>query len=449
MLIAAGILSVVALTVLTAWFVLQEFAYVSASRGRLQARARDGDRAAARAVALTDRLSFVLSGAQLGITVTALLVGYVSEPLLGEGLARALGFTGLAYAARLTISLIVTLVFSTIVQMVLGELAPKNWAIAEPDRLARALARSTTAYLWVAGPLIRVFDGLSNAVLRAVGIEPVEELPQGATSEEFERIVAGSREGGLLDRRLSDLLQHTLRFDDRRVEEVMTPRVDVRTVEAAEPASAVIARFDSGRSRFPVVGETIDDIVGVVGIAEVLEVPATQRDAVTARRIASPAITIPGVLPLPAALEMLRSEQRQLAVVLDEYGGFAGVVTFEDVAEQVTGPIFDEKDRSEPQPERCDGGWLVPGRTRVDELSDSTGVALPETGDASTVGGVVLQRLGSTARRGDRVELPGREASGSERVDVRVCLEVREVRRNVPTAVLMHVTPFESGEAAP
>ncbi len=449
MLIAVGILSVVALTVLTAWFVLQEFAYVSASRGRLRAQAREGDRPAARAAALGDRLSFVLSGAQLGITVTALLVGYVSEPLIGEGLAQALGFTGLSYAVRLTISLVVTLVFSTIVQMVLGELAPKNWAIAEPDRLARALARSTTAYLWVAGPLIRVFDGLSNALLRAVGIEPVEELPQGATSEEFERIVAGSHEGGLMDRRLSDLLQHTLRFDDLRVEEVMTPRVDVHAVRAREPASAVAALLDAGHSRFPVVGESVDDIVGVVGIAELLELPVERRDAVSVGDIASPAVTIPAVLPLPAALEMLRSEQRQLAVVLDEYGGFAGVVTFEDVAEQVTGPILDEKDRGEPRPERRDGGWAVPGRTRVDELADLTGVDLGDTGDASTVGGVVLQRLGSTAHPGDRVEATGREIDGRERVEVRVCLEVRETRRNVPTLVLMRTVPRDVDEDAP
>lgn len=447
MLIGLGIASVLLLTAATGWFVLQEFAYVSVDRGRLRERADTGDVAAGRALRLTGRLSFVLSGAQLGITVTALLVGYASEPLLGEGLAHALDVTGMSYAARLSLALLVTLVFSTLVQMVLGELAPKNWAIAQPERLALGLARSTTAYLWVAGPLIRLFDGLSNRMLHAVGIEPVEELPQGATPEELERIIDESHRTGLVDQRLNDLLQQTLRFREQTVEHVMTPRVDVQVVGAGDPASRVVELLDGGRSRFPVVGEDIDDVVGVVGLHELLTVPACERETTPVSEVATPPVVLPATLPLPDALERLRSARRQLAVVIDEYGGFAGIVTFEDLAEQVVGPILDEDDPAEPGPERLPGGhgWLVPGRFRLADLAALTGWSLPGTSDYSTVGGLVLDRIGRTARVGDEVRVGAHGDGGYEADPVEVRLEVRAVRRHVPDQVAVGPARGEPG----
>ena len=172
MLIFVGLATIIVLTVATGYFVAQEFAYVAVDRGRLRALAEEGDAAAARALKVTSRLSFMLSGAQLGITVTVLLAGYVAEPYLGEGLAALFGVAGLPEAVSLSIALLVALLFATVVQMVLGELAPKNLAIAKPEALARALSRSTLIYLMIFGPLIRLFDATSNRLLRALGIEP-------------------------------------------------------------------------------------------------------------------------------------------------------------------------------------------------------------------------------------------------------------------------------------
>lgn len=448
MLIGLGVLSIFVLTLATAWFVLQEFAYVSVDRGKLQGRADRGDPAAVRALALTERLSFVLSGAQLGITVTTLLVGYVSEPLLGEGIAGALGFTDWPYSARLSLSLIATLMFSTLLQMVLGELAPKNLAIAAPERLARGLSRSTAAYLWLAGPVIRLFDGLSNAVLRRVGIQPVEELPQGATPEELDRIVEESHHGGLVDQRLADLLQHALSFAELRVEQVMTPRVDVQVVRSDAPARRIVELLSTGRSRFPVVDEDIDDVAGVAGVTELLTVPPTERGTRPIAQIASPAVTVPATLPLPDALERLRQERRQMALVIDEYGGFAGVVTFEDLAEQVVGPILDEDDPDEPLPRQLPQGWSVPGRLRLEELEDLTGWCVTDPGDFATVGGLVLDRLGRTAAVGDQVPVSARAGNAFDAPVVALCLQVREVHRHVPHRVVLTEAPAGTARTA-
>lgn len=192
MLILLGLALIIVLTITTGYFVAQEFSYVAVDRDRLRALAAEGDHAAERALRVTGRLSFVLSGAQLGITVTALLAGYVAEPFLGQGLAKVLGLTGLSEAVSLSISVAAALLIATVIQMVLGELAPKNLAIARPEALARALSRTTLIYLMLAGPLIRIFDAASNRLLRRVGIEPVEALPQGATAQDLDRIFASS-----------------------------------------------------------------------------------------------------------------------------------------------------------------------------------------------------------------------------------------------------------------
>ena len=301
MLIASGLLVIFALTVLTGYFVAQEFAYVAVDRGQLQQLADEGDAAAQRALKVTSRLSFTLSGAQFGITLTALLVGFAGEPLLGRGLAELMGFTDLSPAATTSLSVAITLIFATGVQMVLGELGPKNLAIARPVPLARALSRSNLIYLTVAGPIIGLFDRASNRLLRAVGIEPVEELPQGATPEELHRIIDEAHTGGLLDEDLSRLLGRGLAFRKHVAEEVMTPRIDVETVQADEPAARVLELLETGHSRFPVIGRDIDDIVGVIGLHELLAVPAQDRPTATVRDLASDALIIPESLPLPSS----------------------------------------------------------------------------------------------------------------------------------------------------
>ncbi|MEV4638416.1 hemolysin family protein [Actinoplanes sp. NPDC049548] len=431
MLILVGLLLVVVVTAVTGYFVAQEFGYVAVDRSRLRQQAEQGDKAAGRALAVTERLSFVLSGAQLGITVTALIVGYVAEPFLGEGLAGLLGVAGVPAAVSMPVAIVLALVIATVVQMVLGELAPKNLAIARAEGIAKALSRSTLLYLKVFGPVIKLFDAAAAKLLRRVGIEPIEELPEGATEEDLEQIIAESRAEGHLDPELSALLDRGLDFRRRTASEVMVPRVDVHTVQASDPASQVVHLLRTGRSRFPVrSGTGVDEIIGIVGIADILAVPPADRATTPISALAVPPLLVPASLRLPTVLDRLRAGHRQLACVVDEYGGFAGIITLEDIAEELVGPIRDEDDLPEPAPARQDdGSWIVPARWRIDEVADATGVDLPEGTDYDTISGLVMSHLGRVPQVGDSVSLD----SGAD-------LAVLSVDRHVPESVRIVVS---------
>jgi CBS domain containing-hemolysin-like protein len=424
MLIFIGLLLVLAITVVTGYFVAQEFGYVAVDRGRLRSQAAQGDKAAGRALKVTERLSFVLSGAQLGITVTALIVGYVAEPYLGEGLAALFGVAGVPAAIGIPASVVLALIIATVVQMVFGELAPKNLAIARAERLAKALSRSTLIYLTVFGPIIRLFDKAAAGLLRRIGIEPIEELPEGVTEEDLEKIIEESRADGQLDPELSTLLDRGLDFRARTAAEAMVPRVDVVTVASSAKAADVVALLPTGRSRFPVRGSSLDEIVGVVGITDVLTIPPTRRAVVPVADISGEPLFVPSSLRLPAVLDRLRSSHRQMACVADEYGGFAGIITLEDIAEELVGPISDEDDLPEPAPERQgDGSWLVPARWRIDEITDAIGVTLPTSDDYDTLSGLVLARLGRVVEAGDSLTLDS------------LSVRVETVDRHVPQTV--------------
>ncbi|WBB70319.1 hemolysin family protein [Micromonospora sp. WMMD812] len=442
MLIVLGLVLIIVLTAATGYFVAQEFGYVAVDRGKLRQLADDGDQPAARALEVTGRLSFMLSGAQLGITVTALLVGYAAEPFLGEGLADLLGLAGVAESLSLPLSVALALVIATVVQMVLGELAPKNLAIARAEPVARALSRSTLLYLRIAGPAVRLFDRSAVRLLRRVGIEPIEELPSGATPEDLEQIIAESRQEGHLDAEMSNLLDRGLDFRELTAGEAMVPRVDVHTVRADEPVSRVVELLDSGHSRFPVRGaEGVDDLVGVVGIADVLGVHPRQRATTPVSAVAVPPLLVPETLPLPTVLDRLRSGHRQLACVVDEYGGFAGVITLEDIAEELVGPIRDEDDPPERAPARQDdGSWVVPARWRIDEVADSTGITLPEAPEYDTLSGLVMRELGRVPEVGDRLEIDLLADGEDGEVERRALVEVLAVDRHVADSVRLRVS---------
>lgn len=443
LLIVIGLFAIVGLTVATGYFVAQEFSYVAVDRGRLRAMAQQGDAAAQRALKVTARLSFMLSGAQLGITVTALVAGYLAEPYLGEGLADLLGLAGVPRALSLSVSVTFALVFATVVQMILGELAPKNLAIAKSEALAKALARSTLIYLAIAGPVIRLFDATSNRLLRLIGVEPIDELPQGATAEDLDRIIESARERGALDVDTSRLLDHGLEFRSRTAGEVMAPRVDVVTLAGAEPAIRVVELLDTGHSRFPVYGASIDDVLGIVSIAEVRDLDPARRPSTPVRDLAVPAVMLPEALALPLVLERLRAERRQIACVVDEFGGFAGILTLEDIAEELVGDIRDEDDAAESTAvHEADGSWLLPGRWRLDEVADATGVHLPERDRYDTLSGLVLSVLGRLPDVGDKitVALTGTLDSQGRPVPAgHATLRVEQTRRRVPLAVRLTV----------
>jgi CBS domain containing-hemolysin-like protein len=441
-LITIGVLAIVVLTVATGYFVAQEFAYVAVDRERLRVLADEGDAAARRALEVTQKLSFVLSGSQVGITVTALLAGYVAEPFLGRGTAELLGAAGLPEGVSTSISMVTALLFATVVQMVLGELAPKNLAIARPEAVARALSRSTVIYLTVVGPVIRVFDATATRLLRAIGIEPVEELPQGATPEDLDRIIETSSAHGALDARAARLLDHGLDFRTRTAAEVMRPRVDVTSIGAAEPASRVVDLLDTGHSRFPVIGDGYDDVIGLVSINDVVALEPSARGTTPVGDLAVAPVVLPESCTLPQVLDRLKSTHRQMAVVVDEFGGFAGVITLEDVAEELVGEIRDEDDLPEPVIERDGDGWLVPARARIDEVAEATGVRLPEDELYDTMSGLVMTRLGRlpSVKESVDLELPPLLDDDGEPVPQGVArLTVLEVRRRVPEWIALSV----------
>ncbi|WP_022924330.1 hemolysin family protein [Serinicoccus marinus] len=433
LLLLVGVLAIAVIIAANGYFVAQEFAYMSVDRLRLAAEAESGDEAAERALRVTRRTSFMLSGAQLGITVTGLLVGYVAEPLVGRGLSVILGGTGVPEALSITVGTVAALAIATVVQMIFGELYPKNLAIANAGPLARALARSTLIYLAVFGWLIKVFDWSANALLRLVGIEPIHDLDTTATAEDLERIVADSRDSGDLPAELSVLLDRILDFPDQDVEHAQMPRSRVDTIAPATPVGELRELMAHGHTRYPVIDDE-GQPVGVVNLVDVLRHP----DAEHASQIMREPLIVPTLMALPDAVAELSSSGQQLACVVDEWGGFAGVLTMEDLAEELLGEITDEHD--DEVPEGIVGEdehlWRMDGDVHVDELQRALGHDLPE-GDYETVSGLVIAELGALPEVGQTVVVDLAEDPAEmvldERVTRSVEIEVREIDRHVPS----------------
>lgn len=426
---ALGLLAVLVLTAGTGYFVAQEFAYVSADRIALTREAEAGDRRAARALRVLERLSFMLSGAQLGITVTGLVVGFLAEPALAELVRPALTGLGVPESAVGGIALTAAFVLATVVQMVLGELAPKNLALAVPERLAKSLASSTLLYLKAVGPVVAVFDTAANRLLRLVGIEPVEELHHGAGLEELGHLIGESHEHGQLPKETAELLDHALDFSEHTLTEVMVPRVNAAYVRADAPATrAVDLIAELGHSAYPVVGDRDDDVVGVLGVRELMGLSAERIAAARCGELARRPLLLPGTLPLPGAVERLRGADTEFACVLDEHGGLAGIVTFEDIAEELVGELADETDRVEAAATPDGTGWIVDAGHRLDEIEEATGIALPQEEDYETVAGLVVDRLGRFPTVGDRLTVVLPDGG-------RAALDVRGLDRHVPKRV--------------
>lgn len=404
-----GLLAVIALIAANGWFVAAEFAFVSVRLGQLEELAAAGDRRAARGVSVRRRLSFVLSGAQLGITATSLLVGFIAEPVLGDLIEPLVALAGFGEQAASGIALTIGFILATGAQMIFGELAPKNLAIARPLPVAVSLARSTQLFTRLAGPVIRVFDGSANALLRVFGVEVTEEEETRPLSpEELGIIITESTEQGALAPSQAKLLVRVLQFRTLRAADAMVPRNQVVSLPG-EATCAELRRLaaDTGLSRFPVVGEGLDDVRGIVEVRDVLRVDPAVRDRTAVRNLLRPVLAVPESAPLGQLLADLRAAHRQMAVVVDEYGGTEGIVTLEDIVEELVGSIEDEYDLGEPLAQRLgDGAFLVPGSWRLDEVRRETGVELP-AGDYDTLGGLVMQRLGRVPEVGDEVVVAG------------------------------------------
>lgn len=439
--ILLGVLVVLVITLVTGYFVAQEFGYMAVDRSRLRALANTGDRDAQRALKITGRTSFMLSGAQLGITVTGLIVGYVAEPLIGAGIGELLGVAGVPIGVGIAIGTVLALLLATVVQMVFGELFPKNLAIARPEPVARRLALSTQVYLRMFGWLIRVFDAASNALLRALRIEPVHDVEHAATRRDLEAIIDESRDSGDLPPDLSALLDRVLDFTDRQARTAMIPRLHVATVRGDESLARLATRLPAGHSRYPVVGGTVDDVVGVLHLRDLLDVPEADLAERSAGELARPALFLPDSLHLPQVLDRLRDSGQEFACVTDEYGGLAGIITLEDIAEELVGEITDEHDSDDVLIEPSSGpdGWSVPGWMHLEEVERLVDHDLPP-GDYHTIGGLVIARLGRLPRPGDTLTLPLAPRVDDDQPPRQLTITVRAVQRRVPAAVALAVT---------
>ena len=437
LLLLLGILITLVIIAVNGYFVAQEFAYMSVDRNKLGARAAAGDTVAARALAVTKRTSFMLSGAQLGITVTGLLVGFVAEPLIGEALGTLLGGVGISPAVSVTVGTLVALVLATVVQMVFGELYPKNLAIANPEPLARSLARSTTVYLAVFGWLIAIFDYAANALLRLLRIEPVHDVDSSATAQDLERIVSDSRHSGDLPAELSHMLDRILEFPEQNIEHAMIPRSLVATVRPETTIAEVRKMMAQAHTRYPVVDDESQPL-GVIQLADVLGSPLSEENSVT--KLMKPALVLSTLMKLPDALAEITRSRNELACVVDEYGGFAGVLTLEDLAEEIVGEITDEHDKEAAPFVESDGAamWRMSGDVPIDEMHRAIGQQLP-TGDFETVAGLIIAERGSLPTAGDTIyiRLPDDPADLVLDEEVHRSLEIQILRieRHVPSEV--------------
>ncbi|GAA1832374.1 hemolysin family protein [Pseudonocardia ailaonensis] len=401
-----GLLAVVALTAGTAASVASEFSLTALERSQVDAHVAEvGDRRA-RAVQRAHRsLSFQLSGSQLGITVTTLATGYIAEPAIAELIRPALESFGVSAGVSAGAATITSLVIATTVSMVFGELVPKNIAIARPLATARAVVWLQSGFARAFRWLIDLLNRSANAVVRRLGVEPAEELRSARSPHELSSLVRSSAQHGTLDEGTATLLDRSLRFTDRVAEDLMTPRVRVDTLDADDTVADLVALVRrSGHSRFPVHDGDPDVVLGLVHVKQAFgAAPGT-----TMRELALPAETVPESLDGDELLSRLRESGLQTAVVVDEYGGTAGLVTLEDLIEEIVGDVRDEHDRAEQARVRPLGrdSWLVSGLMRADEVADATGFHMPE-GEYETLAGLVVDQLGRIPAVGDDVTVHG------------------------------------------
>ncbi len=399
-----GILLVLLLIAANGFFVAVEFSLVASDRSKLEARAAEGKWAAKQALAIFSRLSFHLSGAQLGITLTSLILGFLIEPLVGvlvEPLVEPLVGTGSGYTIALSIAI------ATVMQTVLGELIPKNLAIAKPEAIAQALAPAAQVVHTVLSPFIIFFNGSANWTVRRLGIEPREELSAVRSLEEIEYLIRSSGETGTIAPDAVDLLARSLRFNEKDVADALTPRVHVTGIPIdATVADLVELTRSSGHSRFPVYGDDLDDVRGVVDIAAVFSLSEPNRDAVPIQRIMREPTVVPETRELHDILDDFNRVETDLLLVLDEHGGMAGVLTLEDVLEELAGDVDDEYDAATRTTRPRTGVSVVAGTLHSDEVTEATGFEMPE-GDYETIAGFVLDVLGRIPDEGDHLEHEG------------------------------------------
>ncbi|UWF78236.1 hemolysin family protein [Microbacterium neungamense] len=390
----------------TGLFVASEFALVNLDRADLEARQARGESRLSLTIRALRITSTHLSSAQLGITLTTLLTGFTMEPALSSLLRPVLLSWGLPEPAVRPVSATIAMLVATVLSMILGELVPKNFALALPLATAKLVIPFQTAFTAVFKPAVILLNGSANAVLRGMGVEPKEELSGARTAEELSSLVRRSASAGVLEKDTATLLDRSLTFARLTAADIMTARPSMHALSAGDSANDVIqlARR-TGHSRFPVYDDDLDDITGIVHVKAAVSVPRERRGEVPVGALATEPLRVPETVHLDALVAELRAKGYQLAIVVDEYGGTAGVVTLEDLVEEIVGEVSDEHDRTRAGIVRRRDSITFPGELRPDELRERTGIEVPEGDVYDTVGGFVMSVLERVPAVGDEVRL--------------------------------------------
>ncbi|MGI8547014.1 MAG: hemolysin family protein [Gemmatimonadaceae bacterium] len=404
------IATVLALVVLNAFFVGAEFALVRSRKTRLEAMARTGDGLARIALRATNNISSALSASQLGVTLTSLGLGWVAESALVDSFTSGVAQLPIPIelSVRVAIATTIALALVTYLTVVFGELTPKTAALNNPEKWARYLVPSLMVFAWVARPFTWVLNRSAVTVLRVMHQKPVPAEEAVHSPEELRMLVEQSEEGGAIEEQDAALRDAVVDFADKNAREVMTPRMEIVALDINSTLQEIVATVsDSRLSRFPVFDETIDDIVGLILAKDLIPVLAERNDTFALRPLIRPVYFIPGSREVEDVLSDFKRRKEHMAIVLDEYGGTAGVVTMEDLLEEIVGEILDEYDVAEDTTvHTTTGETLVPGATNVSELNEQFGTAVPDD-HYTTIGGYVFGALGRLPAIGDHVVAGG------------------------------------------
>lgn len=388
-------------------FVAAEFALITVNRNEVKSAADQGDRRAAGVFKGMSTLSTQLSGAQLGITLTNLGIGFLAEPAIAALLDGPLESAGLSEALARSVSIGLALVLATILTMVFGELVPKNLAIAKPFATAKAVVGFQRGFSTVTKPLLSFFNGNANWIVRRFGIEPKEELASTRSAEELVALVGHSAREGVLPSETAEMLRRTVAFGNRRAHDVMTPRTRMVTVKATHTVDQVLAlAAETGHSRFPMTSKEGHEVHGIVHIRPLLGIAHTERERTAVGGYANPATLVPDTIELDDLMDQLRQGGSQMAMLIDETGDVAGLLTLEDLVEEIVGEVRDEHDPEEKTVEiLAENSWRLDASLHPYEANEVIGCEIPEDSDYETLAGLVTVHLGRLGQIGDCVTL--------------------------------------------
>ncbi|OBK78730.1 hemolysin family protein [Mycobacterium sp. 1274761.0] len=401
-----ALLAFIVLTAGTAVFVAAEFSLTALERSTVDANARAGGTRDHLVKRAHKTLSFQLSGAQVGISLTTLITGYLAEPLIARLLEPVFASVALTENIAAGLALVLSLLIATSVSMVFGELVAQYLAVAKPVETARMVAGPQVLFSMLFTPVIKLTNGTANWILRRLGIEPAEELRSARSPQELGSLVRNSARRGALDPITAALVDRSLQFGSRTAEELMTPRSKIEVLQAEQNVADLIElAMETGLSRFPIVEGDLDETIGLVHVKGVFEVPPQDRPRTQLAGLAIPVPVVPSTLDGDDVMAEIRSSGLQTVLVADEYGGTAGMVTMEDLIEEIVGDVRDEHDDVTPDVLRMSrDSWRVSGLLRTDEVAGTVGFRAPE-GEYETIGGLVMQELGHIPKPGEAVEL--------------------------------------------